>query len=107
MRKIGAWIGLALFASSVTGCATTGASKVGQSDIDALNARLSALQAQLSDKDAEIAKLRNQMKDEEAARVQAENDKESISRKLDTALSEIQSAKKRASKPAAVDPDLK
>ncbi|GEM_PF-1082358 len=91
-KKISFWLGLGLMAA-LAGCATTEASKVGQSDIDALNVRLSTLQAQLSEKDAEMAKLQNRMRDEEAARAQAEDEKRTLSQKLDSALSDLKSAK--------------
>jgi chromosome segregation ATPase len=104
-KKISLWFGLGLMVV-LAGCATTSGTQVGQSDIDALNARLSTLQAQLSEKDSEIAKLQNSMRDEEAARVQAEDEKRSLSQKLDSALSDLKSAKT-PTKPVLNDSDLK
>ncbi len=104
-KKTSFWISLGLL-TMLAGCATTEATKVGQSDIDALNVRLSTLQAQLAEKDAEMAKLENRMRDEEAARAQAEDEKRALSQKLDSALSDLKSAKTPV-KSVSSDSDLK
>lgn len=101
-RFIGAVILLA--GMGAAGCATTGARST-QADLDAMNAKLSALQSQLSEKESEIAKLENQMREESAARLQAENDRRMLSDKLDTAMAQMASAKK--APVAAPDSDLK
>ena len=59
-KKTSFWIGLGLM-MMLAGCATTETTKVGQSDVDALNVRLSTLQAQLAEKDAEMAKLQDEI----------------------------------------------
>ena len=64
--------GMLFFAAILTiaGCATTGPSH--QADIDALNARITALQGQLAEKDAEIAKMSGEIKEEANTRAAAE-----------------------------------
>ena len=64
--------GVAVLASLIliAGCATTGPSR--QTDIDALNARVTALQGQLAEKDQEISKLKGEMEDQKKAREAAE-----------------------------------
>ena len=53
-----------------SGCATTGGNT--RTEIDALNARVSALQGQLAGKDQEITSLQNQFNDQRLAREAAE-----------------------------------
>ena len=65
------WGGILLSAFILTGCATTG-NKNYQGDIDALNARLTALQGQLAEKDQEISSLQAQVSDERMAKEAAE-----------------------------------
>lgn len=54
----------------VAGCAT---GRSNQADIDALNARVTALQGQLAAKDQEMSALQNQLSDERMAREAAES----------------------------------
>jgi chromosome segregation ATPase len=61
---------LVVSAAFLTGCAT---SRSNQADIDALNARMSALQGQLAEKDGELNALQNQLADERMAREAAES----------------------------------
>jgi Tfp pilus assembly protein PilN len=67
----------------VAGCATTGRNN--RTDLDALNARITALQGELAEKDAEIAKLKNGLEEQkgrreaaEAALKQAEDDRRAL-----------------------------
>ncbi len=64
--------GLAVIVSIlfIAGCATTGRNQ--QTDIDALNARLTALQGELAEKDAEIAKLKGGLEEQAGRREAAE-----------------------------------
>ncbi len=91
----------------VSGCAT---GRNYEADINALNSRLSALQGQLSAKEQEIDRLQNEMKADQAARLQAESERRELAEKLDSALAEI-AAKARErhiiSAPKQVDSDLK
>jgi chromosome segregation ATPase len=65
------YIGLVvLSAALITGCAT---GRSNQADIDALNARMSALQGQLAEKDSELNALQTQLADERMAREAAES----------------------------------
>jgi chromosome segregation ATPase len=54
----------------VAGCATTGRNH--QTDLEGLNARLTALQGQLAEKDAEIAKLKGGLEEQKGRREAAE-----------------------------------
>ncbi len=88
----------------ISGCAT---GRNYQSDIDALNARISTLQGQLQSKDEEVGKLQNQQAEQQAALAQAESDKRLLSEKLDSALAQLE-AKSHSSKVAkAEDSELK
>jgi septal ring factor EnvC (AmiA/AmiB activator) len=96
-RKIQSTVlALASFAL-IAGCAASGTNR--QSDLDALNAKISALQSELADKDNEMARLSNQMKEEESARRQAENERKSLADRL----AQLE-AKKASARP---DSDLK
>ena len=89
----------------LAGCAT---GRDYQADIDAMNSKIAALQGQLTAKDQEISGLQNQMRDEEAARVQAENEKRALAEKLDGALAKMDSmSQKKKVSSAASDSDLK
>lgn len=70
MRLMG-WSGIVLSAVLITGCATTGRNN--QADIDAMNARITALQGQMAEKDEEISKLKNDLSDQSMAREAAES----------------------------------
>ena len=65
-------LGVVLSALFIMGCATAPTRNY-QTDIDALNARVSAMQGQLSEKDQEIAMLKDKAEDERRAREAAEN----------------------------------
>lgn len=88
----------------LAGCAT---GRNYQSDIDALNSRISVLQGQLQAKDDEISKLQNQQTEQQAALAQAESEKRLLGEKLDSALSQLEarSHSKSAAKP--MDSELK
>jgi len=80
-----------------SGCATT-SSRNYQPDIDALNARISTLQGQLSSKEEELSRTQNQLRDQDTRLGQAEAEKRILSEKLDSAMTELQ-AKSRVSSP--------
>ena len=83
---------LALITGALTlaGCATT--SRNYQADIDSLNSRITALQAQLSEKDQEAGKLRSQMGDQEARLKNAESEKRELSDKLNAAIAKLEAS---------------
>ena len=98
--------GLAVLAGAVllAGCATTGGRNY-QTDIDALNARVTALQGQLAAKDQEISTLQSQISDQrmasdaaQTAMHKAEDDKRALEQQLRDAESK---------KAKAVPSDLK
>ncbi len=98
-------IGL-LFVGALTamGCAT---GRDFQADIDALNSKVTALQGLISQKDEEIEKLKNDAREETAARLQAENERRRLSEKLDSALADLERKNRPAPKRQAPDSDLK
>lgn len=103
MKRSGlGWV--VLGAVMLAGCATGGRNY--QTDIDSLNARVSALQGQLAAKDQELNALQDQANDQrmareaaEAALRKSESDRLMMAEQLDSA------SKKTASK--AYDSDLK
>ena len=107
MKK--AYLGAILLSAVVlAGCATTGANT--KADVDALNARIAAMQSQLGEKDQEIARLQGQMTSQSAQAAQLEAEKRNLNEKLDQALSDLKAAQRKpAPKPvkAADDSDLK
>ena len=93
-----------LGAVMLAGCATGGRNY--QTDIDSLNARVSALQGQLAAKDQELSALQNEMGDQKSARETAEAAlRKAESERLIMAEQLENSSKKSASK--AYDSDLK
>ncbi len=70
--RLRGWTAIIASALFLTGCATTGGRNY-QTDIDALNARVSAMQGQLAEKDQEISALKNRADDERLAREAAES----------------------------------
>ncbi len=68
--KVSYFAGIILTSLLLVGCATT---RNNQADIDALNARLTALQGQMASKDQEIAALQNQVNEERLSREAAES----------------------------------
>ena len=104
MRKTTTLLSMAfLGVLCLTGCATT---KNYQPDIDSLNARITSLQGQLSEKDQEIAKLQNQLGDQGSQLKRADSEKQALSDKLSDALSRLDNAPKKPAAPA-YDSDLK
>ncbi len=71
MKKISFWIALLAPVALLAGCATSGRNY--QTDVDSLNARMTALQGQLSAKDQEISALQSKMNDERLAREASES----------------------------------
>ena len=69
--RLNGWSIIAISALFLSGCATTGGRNY-QTDIDALNARVSAMQGQLAEKDQEISALKTKVDDERMAREAAE-----------------------------------
>ena len=88
-----------VLALAAAGCAT---SRSQQPDIDALNARMSALQDQLSARDSEVSRLQNELNQQQAALANSENDRRALEARLD---SEMEAKKKAAS--SKIDSDLK
>ena len=87
------------FVALLAGCATTTGTRNYQTDIDSLNARVSALQGQLSAKDQEIAALQNKMNEQDSARASAEaalrnaeNEKRALADRLADAASQAKKA---------------
>ena len=85
----------------ISGCATGRSS---QTDIDSLNAKISALQGQLSSKDEEIARLQSQMGGQQAALSAAEEEKRQLSEKLQNTMAQ---ASRKAAVPTMQESDLK
>ncbi len=71
MKKISFWIAFLAPMALLAGCATSGRNY--QTDVDSLNARVTALQGQLSAKDQEISTLQGKMDDERLAREASES----------------------------------
>ena len=88
---LGVWV--------LSGCAT---GRNYQSDMDALNARVNALQGQVSAKDEELTRLRSAVSESEssqrAALAKAENENGLLTEKLNDALAKLESAAKPAAK---------
>jgi chromosome segregation ATPase len=101
-RKIQSLVLVLASFTLIAGCATTSSTR--QADLDDLNAKIAAMQSQLAEKDNQMARLSNQMKDEELARRQAESEQRSLSDKLANALSQLESKKTVTARP---DSDLK
>ena len=83
LKRSRIWV-VAASMALLAGCATTGA-RTHQTDIDALNAKITALQGQLAEKDAELAKMKNEIQEQartreaaEAALKRAEEDKRAL-----------------------------
>ena len=85
---------------SLAGCATT-PSRDYQSDIDALNARVSALQGELSAKDNKISSMQGQLSQQQAVLSDSETQKRRLSEKLDATIAELEASKSRASETGA------
>lgn len=68
---------------ALAGCAT---GRNYQSDIDALNSKVTAMQGQLSEKDQEIMKLQNQLSQQQASLDRSEDENRMLSEKLDNAM---------------------
>lgn len=102
-KKIGSWF-LITGLLFISGCAT---GRNYQTDIDALNSRVSSLQGELSQKDQEIARLQGQMSQQEAALAQADAEKRMLNDKLDATMAKMQAEKARQAKQASTESDLK
>ena len=74
------WTVVVLSAFLLTGCATTGRNY--QTDIDALNARVSALQGQLAEKDQQLSKLQDDLNEQRSAREATEGENRSLETQL-------------------------
>ena len=78
----------------VSGCAT---GRNYQTDLDALNAKISALQGEISSRDQELAHLRSQVSQSEDAQrealARAESENRSLNEKLNNALDKLEAAK--------------
>ena len=79
-RKMNSWMLMLVSVLIISGCATTGRNY--QSDIDALNSRISSLQAKASEKDQEISKLQSQLGEQQTALTKAESEKHDLLDKL-------------------------
>ena len=103
LKKVrqGAVLACAVF---LAGCATTGGRNY-QTDIDALNARVTALQGQLASKDQEIAALQSQVSDQRMAKDAAETAMRKTEEDRRDLADQLRSAQ--AKKAAAVPSDLK
>ncbi len=98
-------LGLVFFAVALTGCAT---GRNYSTDIDALNGRISALEGQLTDKNAELLRLQADMGSQSSELDAARRDKAELQARLDSMMSQLES--KTLPKPAAtpaVESDLK
>jgi chromosome segregation ATPase len=89
MKKISFWIALLAPVALLAGCATSGRNY--QTDVDSLNARMTALQGQLSAKDQEISALQSKMNDERLAREasgsalrNAESEKQALTQQINS-----------------------
>jgi len=104
-KKIGSWLFITALLF-ISGCAT---GRNYQTDIDALNSRVSSLQGELSQKDQEIARLQGQSSQQQAALAQAEADRRMMGDKLDATMKQLsaEKARKVAPAPAKIDSGLK
>ncbi|MBI3315807.1 MAG: hypothetical protein HYZ87_02395 [Candidatus Omnitrophica bacterium] len=96
---------------TVSGCAT---GRDYQTDIDALNSRVSTLQGQLSAKDEEITRLQNQLSQQQSdlsqkqsSLAEAESEKRLLRDKLDSALAQLEGKSQRQRSSQSEDSDLK
>lgn len=94
-----------LIALTVAGCATT--TRTSQTDLDAVNAKVAQLQAELADRDAELARIQNKMHEDEVLRVQAESERRALAERLDSTLAELKSAQARPKPSRSSESDLK
>ena len=97
VRKMNSWVFLLAGVLIISGCATTGRNY--QSDIDALNSRITSLQAELSEKDQEMSKLQNRLGDQQASLTSAESEKRALADKLSMTQAKLDAAEKKASAP--------
>ena len=79
---------------TTTGCAT---GRNYQADLDALNAKISALQGEISSRDEELAHLRSQVSQSETSQrealAQTESENRKLNEKLNSALAKLEAAK--------------
>lgn len=102
-KNVWGWL-LVVGALTTAGCAT---GRDYQTDIDALNSKVTALQGLISQKDEEIEKLKTEAREESVARMQAESERRRLSEKLDSALAELEERNRPAPKQQIPDSDLK
>lgn len=76
----------------LAGCAT---GRNYESDINALNAKVNSLQSQVSSKDEELAKLQNQLKNQEMSNAQSETERRALNDRLNAAAEELAATKAR------------
>ena len=92
---------------ALAGCAT---GRNYSTDIDALNARISALEGQLSEKNAELLRLQTEMGSGQSNVDALRSEKDELQRRLDAALSQLESKSYKtqvAPAPKAEESDLK
>ena len=92
-RMMGGFVLMAVF--SLAGCATTGRNY--QTDIDALNAKVAALQGQLAAKDQEINDQRMAREAAEASMHNSDSERQRMASQLDDLKSQSYKAKAPAS----------
>lgn len=88
----------------VSGCATT---KNYQPETDSQNSRITMLQAQLSEKDQQIAKLQNQLGSQSSELKQVESERRELTDKLNAATAKLDAESKKQALPKAEPSDLK
>jgi chromosome segregation ATPase len=99
--KSGSWGWVLLGSALLAGCATGGRNY--QTDIDALNARVNALQGQLAAKDQELDKLQDQIKKQRSDRDAAQD----ALQKTKNDLAALQSQPKKTEPAKVYESDLK
>ncbi len=109
LKKGKLWIFGALGILALSGCAT---GRNYQADLDALNARISALQGQISSKDEELSRLRSEVNASESSQraslARAESDNRLLTERLNDALAKLESAKAaKKTAPKREESDLK
>lgn len=92
-------------ALAVSGCATSGRNN--QTDIDALNAKVAALQGQLSQKDSQLDRLNDKVGSNAAELELARRQKDELEARLEDTLAKLKAAPAPAPKAVIPDSDLK
>lgn len=109
-KKFLGLLGISLL--TLTGCATTGASKNYEADINSLNTKVATLQGQLQAKDEEITRLQSQLTDSQSSKAEAENERRALAQKLEDANNILNAERNKvlaqaSSKKNSYDSDLK